>query len=325
MTPVLFLLLSPATTVNASAALAELNEQIRGTRFAIVDAARLWSLLELFGALESDLDPAAAFWSEAVPQKDERGNLVYPHKGTLTTYYENDDVDALGEGFTSAPRSRSEDATRYEGHVVEHIDSTTVNGDDASYYRIHKEWPAAADANSVLVAIQGLVFGLMAQSSGGTWQAMFSGFRVTRSATELGEPGPEGVHQDAAELTVVVLMGRQNVAHASGANRVWSLEQPFGKPDSDSLAHAEEEGRLLANHTLRERLEAIFLLDRHVKHEACPIWQADDAAGPAIRDVLTIEVRRPRRSLRKGPGEVAEEAPACDAQPKHMVGSVVEN
>ena len=81
------------------------------------------------------------------------------------------------------------------------------------------------------------------------------------------------------------------LARRSGASGVRALDQPCGKPTAD-------EDRLLARRTLRRRLDAIFLLDRKVKHEACPIAQhsaqADADAGPALRDVLTIEVRRPR-------------------------------
>ena len=36
-----------------------------------------------------------------------------------------------------------------------------------------------------------------------------------------------------------------------------------------------------------------FCTYRRVKHEACSIAPADDAAGVAVRDVLTFEVRRP--------------------------------
>ena len=34
--------------------------------------------------------------------------------------------------------------------------------------------------------------------------------------------------QDSAELTVVILMARRNVADGTGANRVWALEQAAG-------------------------------------------------------------------------------------------------
>lgn len=87
-------------------------------------------------------------------------------------------------------------------------------------------------------------------------------------------------------------MQRHNVAPTSGGNRVWSLEQPCGKPTADDVSSE----RLLASHTLLRRFDAIFMLDRRVKHEALPVVQADEQAGAAIRDVMTIEVRRPRRA-----------------------------
>ena len=36
------------------------------------------------------------------------------------------------------------------------------------------------------------------------------------------------IRQDSAELTVVILMARRNVADGTGANRVWALEQVTG-------------------------------------------------------------------------------------------------
>ena len=129
--------------------------------------------------------------------------------------------------------------------------------------------------------------------AGTAFEVMMSGYRVTRSSEAgrfaAGEPGPEGVHQDSAELTVVSLMARRNVADGTGANRVWALEQPCGKPTAADLASV----RLLASPTLLEPLDTLFVLDRRVKHEACPIAPADDVAGVAVRDVLTFEVRRP--------------------------------
>ena len=72
-----------STSINASALAARLHAE----HFVFVNAAALWPLLASLGASESDLAPLAELWSEAVPQRDERGNLVYPHKGTLTSYY----------------------------------------------------------------------------------------------------------------------------------------------------------------------------------------------------------------------------------------------
>ena len=117
-----------------------------------------------------------------------------------------------------------------------------------------------------------------------------SGFRVRRStALDLdGDPSPEGVHQDSAVLTAIVLMRRSNVQSDSGGNRVWSLSQPSGKPEPGD---AERPGRLLANVLLEQPLDTLIVLDRKVKHEGLPIQVANASAGDAIRDVLTFEIR----------------------------------
>ena len=87
---------------------------------------------------------------------------------------------------------------------------------------------------------------------------------------------------------MIILMRRHNVAEESGGNRVWDLEQSCGKPTDDDLASP----RLLRSHTLHRRFDALVVLDREVKHEACPLVAASE--GAAVRDVLTIEVRKPR-------------------------------
>lgn len=295
-----------------------LYERVVSMSYATLSSRDLWALLTFLGADAADIEHLAVLWKEAVAQQDEHANKIYPHKGTLTSYYR---LEIERSDVFRVQRATSENAIKIPGHVIEHIDPTTINGANASFLRIHKQWPVAADTNSVFVAIQRLVALLMAShhahtadadedgggSSGSTgstespraeYEAMVSGYRVIRSADHDGDPGPEGVHQDAADLTVAIMMRRQNVAEGSGGNRIWSLDQPCGKPDEDSLQIARRDGRLLLSHTLYERFDALFVLDREVKHEARQIFQADETAGPAIRDVLTIEVRRPRQQLR---------------------------
>ena len=127
--------------------------------------------------------------------------------------------------------------------VVEHIDPTTNHS--VSNFRLHKAWPTAADRNPVMRAMLQFVAELLAPSElspllsehgePARFEAMVSAYRVTRGGHErfeLGEPGPEGIHQDSADLTVVSLMDRRNVAEDAGANRVWSLAQPCGKPSA---------------------------------------------------------------------------------------------
>lgn len=68
-------------------------------------------------------------------------------------------------------------------------------------------------------------------------------------------------------------------------NRIWTLDQPCGKPTAGSQEH------LLGNIVLRDQFDSLFVLDREVKHEALPITPEDRGVGRAVRDVLTFEVR----------------------------------
>ena len=310
----------------------EIVDSLVGQSFAFADGSTLWPLLRSMGAQDEQISLLPNLLDEAIPQVDEGGAEVYPHKGTLCSYYTMD-----AGGSSNVTRSDCEHATRLHGRSIEIVDSTTINGNGSSFFRVHKAWPHTADHSSLISAPQRLVLavlraltmnntrrivkgdvrlrqsvspsGVRAQMAGvldeeagndeevgnaALFEAMMTGFRVTRSATRLGEPGPEGVHQDSALLTVVMLLQRRNLAADSGGSRVWSLDQPCGKP---AAADAEPTvGRLLGSHVLRHPFDALFLLDREVKHEALPIMQLDESAGPAIRDVLTFEVRRHCRS-----------------------------
>ena len=223
----------PGAGARADSPLSTLIEQLARDNYVLVPAEELWPLLSSLGARDDDIGVASGYWEEAVPQQDEHGNEVYPHKRTLTTYYDL----STRHGEFKVGRSTSEDSTRIAGHVIEHIDPTTINGGAngglASYYRVHKAWPREADENSVIRAIQALVYGIMnsdplrqrfaVESSRASspspssppvseWEAMFSAFRVRRSATELGDPGPEGVHQVRAGGTA----GWQTTATTGG-------------------------------------------------------------------------------------------------------------
>ena len=262
----------------------------------------------------------AKYWDVAVPQRDEQGREVYEFKDTLVSYFslltssfdgldfpdESEHFDRLQRSTdkvyvnrTSTPdESSSSSVTSDAGSsdappsdVIEYIDPTTAH--DVSFFRVHRAWPDDADAHPISRAMLSLLHTAVARVAAfGAYEAMMSAMRVRRSDTEprykAGDPGPEGVHQDSAVLTVVLLMDRVNVAAHTGGNRVWSLEQPAGKPAAADLRNAS---RLKKSVMLRDRFDMLLVMDREVKHEACAI-EAADAGEPAVRDVLTFEVRR---------------------------------
>jgi hypothetical protein len=190
-------------------------------------------------------------------------------------------------------------------YVEEVIDPTTVHKQSVPYLRVHKTFPLEFDENTVVLAWQKFLFDVMFCSGGllqwdnpaeGTvahskvFHAQMAAYRILNRPSAFGEPGPEGVHQDVAELTCITLLKRENLAKESGGNRVWALAQPNGK-----MADVSEEAgaqHLLVDTILADRFDTLVVLDREVKHEALPI-RAVDPTTDAIRDVLTFEIRRP--------------------------------
>lgn len=214
------------------------------------------------------VDDFAAFWDESVPQKDENGNEVYPSKRSLCSYYDSECRRISGPDTS-----------------LEYIDPTTKH--EVSNYRVHKAWPAEADSNQTLISLKDNVFKILSVVTDDptSYEAMQTAYRVTKSVATDGDPGPEGIHQDSAELTVVVLVQRDNVQ--GGKNRVWSLDQECGKPTEEDIAS----DRMMKEVVLETPLDTLIVLDREVKHEATAFRPVDESQ-PAVRDVLTFEVRK---------------------------------
>ena len=300
--------LCTATSWVCAATIPSIQSLLTSHDYAFVPATEMQELLstEFGGVHDEDMTTLATMWDQATPQIDEQGMAVYPYKGTFVSYYRLKAGHVHRSSSHDWPKTHILNTTA--SHVVEHIDPTTAD-DSVSHFRLHRQWPPAMDNNSVVLAMQRLMFRLAQDPSlqldkshqhlgeetpliSSPFEAMMTAYRVTKCQVGVcrdGDPGPEGIHQDAAELTAVVLFGRRNVAALSGGNRVWSLEQPFGKPsEADTTS-----GRLLASLVMRERFDTLLVRDRRVKHEALPIVSAD-ATGDAVRDVWTFEVRLPR-------------------------------
>jgi hypothetical protein len=245
--------------------------------------------------LEASFQEFHNAWNTSKPQRSlDNGVELYPYKGTLVSYYDLD---------VTFRRSNSHD---YHGEtdtetnwVVEHVDATTstTGAAAADLGRRHLSWPTFVDQNPELLALHQLLIAILASldlsddadgNGRQDWEAMQTAFRVQKSREFHGEPGPEGVHQDDCFLTVVILFDRVNVKQGTGGSRIWSLNQECGKPTNDDIIST----KLLGAKVLEHRFDAVFLLDRMVKHEALPIEMADLDGVTAVRDVLTFEVRK---------------------------------
>ena len=238
-------------------------------------------------------------WDEAVPQLDESGAEVYPFKDTLTSYYDLDTAN-----WTRRRARRGHDG--WDGvvtaicraRVVEHIDPTTNHS--VSNVRLHKAFPAAADRNPVMRAMLQFVAELLAPSELSPllsehgeprFEAMVSAYRVTRGGHErfeLGEPGPEGIHQDSADLTVVSLMD----------GGTWPrMPEPTacGRSRSRAASRAPRTSRRGGCWLRRRCGTGSTRSSSSTATSSTRRARSRRRSGPAVRDVWTLEVRRPRR------------------------------
>ena len=248
-----------------------LIEELRQNSFVYIPSSSLGDFVDVGNSAMAEVQQLIR--NEAVAQRDGEDRPVYPHKRSIVSHF--------------SPEHRSSG----DMHSIEHIDPTTVG--DPSLIRVHKAWPLNSDTNEALSALRSFIFDLLSavvprEEEKKDFRAMQTGYSVTNDRGKDGDPGPEGVHQDSADLTAIFLMARENVQ--GGTNRIWTLDQPCGKSTPEDL----DSGRLLMEVTMETPLDCVILLDRRVKHEVTCIVPI--TATPAIRDVLTFEVRRKNES-----------------------------
>ena len=89
----------------------------------------------------------------------------------------------------------------------------------------------------------------------------------------IGRPTPEGAHRDGVDLVAVILVGRHSVK--GGETRVFDARGPQG-----------------LRFTLTQPFCALLLDDQRVVHESTPIQPDPADAAPAHRDTLVLTFRR---------------------------------
>jgi hypothetical protein len=127
--------------------------------------------------------------------------------------------------------------------------------------------------------------------SQGEYLMGYTQIRITSSVDMQGLPTAEGVHQDGAELVMVMFVKGHNLTANSGESRVYSLDQPLGPITDESKAQQFRKFQ----HTMRDPFEAVLLSDRKVKHDNLPVVMKDPSL-PATRDVLVCWMRPVRYS-----------------------------
>ena len=99
------------------------------------------------------------------------------------------------------------------------------------------------------------------------WFLEVQQFRVLATPEGAGNPTPEGIHQDARDYILMLLIGRHNVT--GGESILYDLKR---MPRQRC--------------TLAEPLQGLFVADRQMMHSVTPIQPA--GAGAANRDMLIL-------------------------------------
>ena len=157
-----------------------------------------------------------------------------------------------------------------------HFQSTDynwLNGDIERWFE-----PIAPDIvnNQTLLAALSLCYALFApiRPEVSIWHTEVHQFRIEASSDMHGSPTPEGIHRDGVDFVLVLLINRENIEAGTT-----TLHAPGGEK--------------LAEFTLTEPGDAVWLDDQRLFHGVTPV-QAADPSKPAYRDVLVITMRPPR-------------------------------
>jgi hypothetical protein len=107
--------------------------------------------------------------------------------------------------------------------------------------------------------------------------------------TVSNSPTPEGVHQDGADLVLVMFVNSSNMAPGSAESRLYDLSQDSGMLDHEQSLKARQE-TCLFEHNLTVPFESLIIHDRKVKHDNRPL-ESKESSADAYRDVLVVWAR----------------------------------
>ncbi|WP_223807339.1 2OG-Fe dioxygenase family protein [Montanilutibacter psychrotolerans] len=243
----------PANSNADHAGVTPLTLGLREDGFAFVQAADMHALLAAHGRLEDWTDFVAS-WNElpidnylaAVGRQRRRRHAVYcaPSRGPITR----------------AP---------HQAHF-QTLNYNTLQGDIERWF---EPVDAAIAEGPTLSTVLGFARDFFAPLSPqvAAWHVEVHQFRIEPSATQAGEPTPEGVHRDGVDYVLVLLVDRKNIR--SGTTTIHT-----------------HDGREVGSFTLTEALDAALVDDARVFHGVTAVTPVDTDA-PAHRDVLVVTFR----------------------------------
>jgi hypothetical protein len=102
-----------------------------------------------------------------------------------------------------------------------------------------------------------------------TWEVRIHQIRIITSPHEVGEPAPEGIHQDGTDFLTLHMVRRENIAGAE--TTIYDLER-----------------RPIRSYTMREPMDSLILEDPRILHGVTPVRPAD-GMSVGVRDLLGLD------------------------------------
>ena len=231
--------------------LRDLTDALRGTGFAFVHAPDMRAVLQAGGL--QDWDGFARTW-------DDLGLDTYMADGGRYRKRRHAAFAVSGDGAVhkpAQPHYQSRDFNTLNGGIARWFDPVTDGAADSAAFQ------------AILRTCHTLFDGLTPAPA---WHVEAHQFRIEARPGQLGQPTPEGMHQDGVDWVLVLMIGRVNIA--LGTTSIHGLDRA-----------------LLGSFTLEAPMDAALVDDHRVFHGVTAV-QPLDPAQPAHRDVLVLTFRR---------------------------------
>jgi hypothetical protein len=149
-------------------------------------------------------------------------------------------------------------------------DYNTLNGGIQRWFDPMHPEVAAGPAFAAIVRFAYRLFNSLTPQP--AWHVEAHQFRIEAKPDQLGQPTPEGMHQDGVDWVLVLMIGRENIA--SGETSIHGLDRS-----------------LMGAFTLDQPMDAALVDDHRVFHGVTPVAPLNPDR-PAHRDVLVLTFRR---------------------------------
>ena len=151
-------------------------------------------------------------------------------------------------------------------------DYNPLNGGVVRWFEPIEETVGAGETMSAVLGFCAQAFDSLAPSEVTSWHVEVHQFRIETAGDLVGNPTPEGRHQDGVDYVLVLMVRRHNIE--SGTTTLHTVD-----------------GRDLGSFTLQQPLDSVLIDDARVTHGVTPV-RALDPDEPAYRDVLVVTFRR---------------------------------